>query len=170
MTITIPDAVRQMLAIVEKLCVAYPKKKFTLDGRLVGDIGEVLVEDAYELTLFEDMKKHHDAESSDGRLVQIKATMKKNLTFPADHVPNYYLGVQIHQDGSFTEVFNGPGAVAWEAVKGRASPKTNLHSVSIAALSKFQLRVRPEDRIPLRPNKPLHTTLGSGAARRSSAG
>lgn len=43
MRITIPDAVKQMLAIVEQLCAAYPKKKFTLDGRLVGDIGEVLV-------------------------------------------------------------------------------------------------------------------------------
>src|SRR5438874_4849577 len=120
MAITIPEAVREMLAIVEKLCIAYPKKKFTLDGRLVGDIGEVLVEDAYDLTLFEDVKKHHDAESSDRRLVQIKATMKKSLTFPADHVPNYYLGVHVHQNGSFAGVFNGPGAIAWEAVKGRS--------------------------------------------------
>jgi hypothetical protein len=103
MHITIPDAVRQMLAIVKKLVAAYPKRKFTLDGRLVGDIGEVLVEEAYELDLFADGKKHHDAECPDGRLVQIKATMKKSLTFPADHVPNYYLGVQIHPDGTFTD-------------------------------------------------------------------
>src|SRR4051794_31527908 len=77
MRITIPEAVKQMLVIVEQLCAVYPKKKFTLDGRLVGDIGEVLVEDAYDLKLYEDVKKHHDAECSDGRLVQIKATMKK---------------------------------------------------------------------------------------------
>ena len=56
MAITIPDAVRQMLAIVEQLCIAYAKKRFTLDGRLVGDIGEVLVEDAYDLQLFADVK------------------------------------------------------------------------------------------------------------------
>ena len=142
-----------MLGIVERLCAAYPKKKFTLDGRLVGDIGEVLVEDAYDLVLYEDVKKHHDAECSDGRLVQIKATMKKNLTFPADHVPNYYLGVQVKPDGAFSEVFNGPGAVAWEAVKNRCSPKTNLHSISVSALKKLQKKVRPEDRIPLRRDK-----------------
>ena len=135
-----------------------PEKKFTLDGRLVGDIGEVLVEDAYDLVLYEDVKKHHDAECSDGRLVQIKATMKKNLTFPADHVPNYYLGVQVKSDGSFTEVFNGPGAVAWDAVKNRSTPKTNLHSISVGALKKLQNKVRPEDRIPLRTNKALHVT------------
>lgn len=158
MSITIPEAVKQMLGIVERLCVAYPKKRFTLDGRLVGDIGEVLVEDAYDLVLYEDVKKHHDAECSDGRLVQIKATMKKNLTFPADHVPNYYLGVQVKSDGSFVEVFNGPGAIAWEAVKDRATPKTNLHSVTVAALKKLQEKVPPEDRIPLRPNKALQGT------------
>jgi hypothetical protein len=150
MAITIPEAVSQMLAVVDRLCIAYPKKRFTLDGRLVGDIGEVLVEDAYDLTLFEDVKKHHDGESSDRRLVQIKATMKRSLTFPADHVPEYYIGVQVHRNGSFTEVFNGPGAIAWEAVKGRSRPKNNLHSVSLAALSKLQGRVRPKDRIARR--------------------
>jgi hypothetical protein len=36
---------------------------------LVGDIGEVLVEDAYDLQLFEDLQKHYDAQCSDGRLV-----------------------------------------------------------------------------------------------------
>ena len=153
MSITISMAVRQMLAIVEKLCKAYPHKKFTLDGRLVGDIGEVLVEETYDLKLFPDMKKHHDAECPDGRLVQIKATMKKNLTFPADHVPNYYLGVQVGADGTFVEIFNGPGAIAWEAVKGRAKPKTNLHSIPIGTLAKLQKQVHLEDRIPLRSNK-----------------
>ncbi len=162
MTITIPDAVRQMLSIVEKLCAAYPKKKFTLDGRLVGDIGEVLVEDAYDLELFADMKKNHDGECSDGRLVQIKATMKKALTFPADHVPNYYLGVQIHSDGTFTEIFNGPGAIAWEAVKGRTAPKTNLYSVQITTLKQLQARVAAADKIPLRSNERLHGAPARG--------
>jgi hypothetical protein len=150
MKLTIPDAVKQMLAIVERLCDAYPKKKFTLDGRLVGDIGEILVEEAYDLKLFEDVKRHHDAECADGRLVQIKATMKDTLTFPADHVPDYYLGVQIRPDGTFVEVFNGPGTIAGESVKGRAKPKTNLHCISVSALKKLQQRVSPADRIPRR--------------------
>lgn len=162
--ITVPDAVRQMLAIVERLCAAYPKKRFTLDGRLVGDIGEVLVEDAYDVDLFPDVQKHHDAQSSDGRLVQIKATMKRSLTFPADHIPNYYLGVQIHPDGTFTEVFNGPGAIAWEAVKGRAAPKTNLHSIPINALMKLQERVESSEKIPLRSKGPSGPDRGTTVA------
>jgi hypothetical protein len=148
--ISIPDAVRQMLAIVERLCVAYPKKRFTLDGRLVGDIGEVLVEAAYDVDLFEDMKKHHDGVTSNGRSVQIKATMKESLTFPADHVPDYYLGICIGADGTFEEVFNGPGEIAKKAIAGRQRPKTNLHSISLRALRELQRSVSPDARIPLR--------------------
>ncbi|AKU20781.1 hypothetical protein [Massilia sp. NR 4-1] len=154
MSITIPEAVKQMLAIVELLCKTYPKKRFTLDGRLVGDIGEVPVEEAYDLTLFEDITKHHDAECSDGRLVQVTATMKKTLTFPADHVPHYYLGVLVGADGTFLEVFNGAGAILQEAVKGRnKAPKSSLHSISVASLRKLQSKVAEQDRIPLRSNK-----------------
>lgn len=150
--ITIPEAVKQLLAIVERLRAAYKEqnKQFTLDGRLVGDIGEVLAEEFYDIKLFEDLQKHHDATCSDGRHVQIKATMKKSLTFPVDHIPLYYIGIQIHSNGEFTEIFNGPGAVAWEAVKNRKATKTNLHSVSISALSKLNATVKDSDRIPVR--------------------
>lgn len=40
--ITIPEAVKQLLGIVQRLHAAFPHKAFTLDGRLVGDLGEVL--------------------------------------------------------------------------------------------------------------------------------
>ena len=162
--ISIPEAVKQMLSIVERLCAAYPHKRFTLDGRLVGDIGEILVEEAYDLKLFEDLQKHHDATSSDGRLVQIKATMKNSLTFPADHIPNYYLGIKVGADGTFVEVFNGPGAIAWKAVKNRGHVKNNLHSVSALSLAKLQSLVADSDRIPLRPNNSFKPTPLRGAA------
>ena len=146
-------AVQQLLRIVNRLSRAYPKKRFTLDGRLVGDIGEVLVEGRYDVELFEGLRKHYDAECRDGRLVQIKATMKGSLTFPADHIPDYYLGVQIQTDGSIREVFNGPGRVIWEAVRERVKPKTNLHSVPISTLRRLQGRVAKRDKIPLRRNR-----------------
>lgn len=151
MEITIPDAINQMLRIVDRLRGAYPKKRFTLDGRLVGDLGECLVEDVYDLKLFENLKKHHDGSTTDGRQVQIKATMKNSLTFPVDHIPEYYLGIQIHQDGKFSEIFNGPGCIAQEAVKGRKPTKTNLHSITIGALKKLNEKVKPSERIPKRP-------------------
>jgi uncharacterized protein DUF6998 len=151
MPITISEAVVKLLEIVDQLQQMHPKKKFTLDGRLVGDIGEILVEAAYDVKLFEDMRPHHDGETTDRRQVQIKTTMKDALTFPADHVPDYYLGIKISRDGTFEEVFNGPGNVAAEAIKNRKPPKTNLHSISLNALLALTRTVSTKDRIPLRP-------------------
>lgn len=151
--ITVPEAVNQLLGIVRRLHLAFPHKAFTLDGRLVGDLGEVLVEQMYELTLLEGLQKHYDAKTSDGKHVQIKATMKANVTFPVDHTPDYYLAVKIHSDGRIEEIFNGPGPIVRELIKGRKDTKTNLHSLSISALQKLQVQVKVTDKIARRASK-----------------
>ena len=145
----IHKAVKQLLEIVDQLHGRYPKKKFTLDGRLVGDIGEILAENNYELELFEGLAKHHDGVTTDGknRNVQIKTTMKSAHTFPVDHTPDFYLAIKIHEDGSYTEIFNGPGSVARKAVENRKPTKTNLHSISISALTKSNETIQKDHRI-----------------------
>lgn len=153
MEITIPQAIKQLLQITKQLHNEYPKRRFTLDGRLVGDVGEVLAEIEYDIELYDGLQKHHDAKASDGRQVQIKATMKDSLTFPVDHVPDYYLGIKIEHDGTLTEIFNGPGSVASEAVKNRQPTKTNLHSVHINALKRLNEEVHSRDKIPRRSRK-----------------
>ena len=154
MSVVIQDAVKQLLKIVGRLQDEYPKKRFTLDGRLVGDLGETLVESAYELEVFGSLEKHYDAKTPHGRRVQIKATMKNSLTFPVDHVPDYYLGIQIQPDGTFEEVFNGPGPITAKAVENRKPTKTNLHSVSIKALRRLNQEVPTTERIPERADRP----------------
>ncbi len=154
--------IRQLLAIVARLQRKYPKRRFTLDGRLIGDLGEVLVEEAYEVVLKSGMPKHYDAETPDGRQVQIKATMKRALTFPADHVPDYYIGVRIGEDGKLEELFNGPGWVIADALRGRKKPKNNLHNVGISSLKSLRAKVRPADRIATRG-----APSGAGAARQA---
>jgi len=153
MSKAISRSIIKLLQIVDDLQQAHPTKKFTLDGRLVGDIGEILVEEHYDVSLFEGMRRHHDGVSKDGRKVQIKATMKENLTFPADHIPEYYLGIKINRNGSFVEVFNGPGTVAAKAVEGRKPPKTNLHSISVRALAELGRGVNAEEGIPRRAKR-----------------
>jgi hypothetical protein len=150
MLITIEEAVSKLLGIVDQLQQTHPKKKFTLDGRLIGDIGEILVEAQFDVKLFEVMQPHHGGVTSDGRQIQIKTTMKDALTFPCDHVPEYYLGIKIGREGKFDVVFNGPGVIAGEAVRNRKKSKTNLHSISVATLHKLNRKVNEEDRIPLR--------------------
>ena len=154
----IRKAVEDLLQIVDRLHTEYPKKRFTLDGRLVGDLGEILVEQEYELELYDGLVAHHDAETPDGRKVQIKATMKKALSFPIDHVPDYYLGIKIHNNGEFTEVFNGPGSIAAISVKNRVPTKNGLHMVSLSALQRLNQTVNENDRIARRANKRVNRT------------
>jgi len=150
MGIEISEAIKQLLVIVNQLRSTYPTKRFTLDGRLVGDLGEIIAETAYDIRLYDGLQKHHDAETMDGKKVQIKAKMQKDLTFPCDHVPDYYLGIKIHPDGTFTEIFNGPGLIVWEALKHRKPTKISLHSIAVNALHTLNEKVEPSERIPKR--------------------
>lgn len=58
--------------------------------RVVGDVGEVIADLEYAIILHDTSQPGYDATTSDGRNVQIKATLKDSLTFKT--VPDYYLG------------------------------------------------------------------------------
>ena len=148
--ISIPEALKELQTIVAALQRSYPEKRFTLDGRLVGDMGEILVAEHYDLELLPGIAKHYDATTSHGRRVQIKTTMKGSLTFPCDHTPDYYIGIKINEDGSIIEVFNGPGAIAGKLLRNRKVTKTNLYSISINTLLRLNESISEPDRIPRR--------------------
>lgn len=143
----IKDYVAELLGIVARMQADYSKKKFTLDGRLVGDIGEILAEQIYDLDLLEGLCKTHDAVSQ-GRNVQIKTTMKHSLGF--GDIPDYYIGIRISETGEVEEVFNGPGSIIWQAIKHRTRPRNFLFNVDLSILRRLNATVAPEDRIKKR--------------------
>jgi hypothetical protein len=149
--ISIAEAVRDLLTIVRRLRDSYSEhgRHFTLDGRLIGDIGEVLAVQHYAITLTTTQTAVHDAVTADGRKVQIKATMKDSLTFPWGDAPDYYIGLKILEDGTPLEVYNGPGAlIKIKALAGRKSrPKTGNHVVSSTALCELNQGVADIDRV-----------------------
>ena len=146
----IKSAIIELLEIVRRLKNGYPHKEFTLDGRLVGDIGEVLAEQIYDVKLFEKITFRYDGISSNDRKVQIKTTMKNSLDFPADHVPDYYLGIKILENGEVEEVYNGPGVIIWDVLKHRKIPKNNFHCIDIKRLKKLNSTVDINHRIKRR--------------------
>jgi hypothetical protein len=104
--------IKQLLKITNNLRTKYNKygKNFTLDGKLVGDIGEVLTAEKYSIELYEENKPVHDGyEKATNKEVQIKASFKGNCLFPYDHVPDYFLSMQIDEEGQVTELYNGTG-------------------------------------------------------------
>lgn len=146
----IAGALEELFGAVSKLQTAYPGKPFTLDGRLVGDIGEVVASLHYRVKLNEGLTKHHDAVCDDGRNVQIKTTFSKNLTFPVGHVPDYYLGIKLNRDGTFEEIYNGPGQLIKDALKRRAPTSTGLHGNITSQLKRINLDIPDSQRIPRR--------------------
>jgi hypothetical protein len=108
--------IQQLLAITRALKEKY-NRSFSLDGRLVGDIGEVLAAEKYGLELLSENAFKHDAkEIATGRMVQIKASFKNNSYFPfgEDKVPDYFLSINILENGDIEELFNGPGSFILE--------------------------------------------------------
>lgn len=71
----IKNKVQKMLGIVTELEAEFPGRHFTLDGHLVGSVGEVLAAYYYGIELYKASTKVHDG-CIDDREVQIKITQK----------------------------------------------------------------------------------------------
>jgi len=144
----ITDALERIFQGIEQLHKAFPEKSFTIDGRLVGDIGEVIAALDYEIELYEVQQADHDGETPDGKKVQVKATFKDKLTFKT--VPDYYLGFKLFQNGRYEEVYNGPGSIIFERYKHRKGIGDVLLSFPIEELKKLSFEIPNSERIKLR--------------------
>lgn len=133
---------------IERLKEAFPNRAFTIDGRLVGDVGEVIAALEYDLVLHEISQPTHDATTSDGRNVQIKATFKNSLTFKT--VPDYYLGLKLYPDGRHEQVFNGPGRIIYDRYIERKGVGVVLLSIPISELRRLSNDIPANERIPRR--------------------
>ncbi len=143
----IQKAIQQLCKITTELKDNHKSKKFTLDGRLVGDLGEVIAEENYKITLFDNIQPLYDATTEDGKMVQIKATFKDKLTFPTEHIPELFLGLKLNEDGSFKEIYNGPGKYIKELIGKRKSPYNRLHLLPIEKLRDISSKIPETERI-----------------------
>ena len=144
----IEEALRLIFEGIVELKEQFPDKKFTIDGRLVGDIGEVIASLEYAVDLYVVQTPVHDGETMDGRKVQIKATFKDKLTLTV--VPDFYLGIRLFEDGTYEEIFNGPGFVIAERYSHRSGFGQKQLSVPLTALRELSRGVSSAQRIPRR--------------------
>ena len=139
----IPTLIRKLYSIVSELEGLFPDRRFTPDGHLVGSIGEVLVAHAYNLELLPASHEGHDARAEYGTLVQIKATQVRMVGLSSE--PEHLLVIQIQRDGSFKDIFNGPGKVAWNAA-GRMQ-KNGQRPIGLSKLAQLMKDVPEESRL-----------------------
>jgi hypothetical protein len=148
--------VEELLAIVESLRKQYEQfgLRFSLDGKLVGDIGEVLAAQKYGLTLFPGNHPLHDGqENATGRLIQIKSSMNNRSYFPCRHgVPHYYIAIQILPNGEIDEIFNGPGGYIQEhyiEARGLTNNDQYVYTLSGQVLREFNVLIPANEKIQL---------------------
>lgn len=97
--------IKQLLAITKALKEKYGKN-FTLDGKLVGDIGEVLVAEKYGIKLYGENEPIYDGFEI---ATERKSSFKNYSYFPYGEVPDYFLSINISEEGEIEELFNGKG-------------------------------------------------------------
>lgn len=137
------DKIKELYRITNELETEYPGRKFTIDGHLVGSIGEVIVAESYGLELLPNSTETHDAEAKDGKLVQIKATQINRIAISSE--PDFIIVIQLQSDGSWIEIYNGPGKYVWD--NAGKMQKNGQRPISIHKLKSLMETVKDNDKI-----------------------
>jgi len=141
---TVERYLEDLYTASEGLEALFPGRKFTLDGHLVGSIGEVVAAYIFDLDLNPASTLGHDATASDGRAVEIKFTQGSNVAIR--HEPEHLIVLHRPKGGPIRVVFNGPGTVAWMAA-GKMQ-KNGQRPISLTQLSRLAESVPECDQLP----------------------
>lgn len=135
--------IEQLNHIVRRLEVLFPNRPFTLDGHLVGSVGEVVAASVFDLELLPASAEGHDARTRDGRFVQIKLTQATQVGLRS--CPQHLIVLSMNDRGRFSVAYNGPGQLAWEVAGPLQS--NGQRQLSLARLRR--LAVRAAEQIPI---------------------
>jgi hypothetical protein len=154
LVIKLPGVVRDLWKAEQALLRHYSGTglKFTLDGRLVGDIAEALALEHFDLLLPEKRTGGVDALTRTGRTVQVKATGKEKsgpAFTPGEGFAEYLLFFRINFEANTACVaYNGP-----EAPIRALLPKgdwTGTKVIGLAGVVQLARKVANEGAIPLK--------------------
>ena len=138
----IKEKIQKLISIVKELETDFPGRHFTLDGHLVGSIGEVMAAYYYGIELYAASAVAHDGEI-DGKKVQIKISQQDDIVI--NHEPEYLSVLYLRKNGDVFEVYNGPGEAPWNSASKRDS-HNNRH-MRVNKLMELDKQVSDEFRI-----------------------
>lgn len=147
----LPPAIADLVRARNKIRAHYSSVglNFTLDGNLVGDLGEAIAAELFQIRLVPARSTQGiDGYAPDGRTVQVKATGTRRgpafrlVETRAAHLLFFDLDFE---QFSGTVVFNGPEHIATEAL-----PKefTGQRSLTLLQIQAADARVLPHQRLP----------------------
>ncbi|WP_225207008.1 DUF6998 domain-containing protein [Novosphingobium huizhouense] len=151
MKFPLPEPVLKLLAARNELKAHYENVdlRFTLDGNLVGDLGEAVAADLFGLRLTGRSNEGIDGYAPDGRSVQVKASgTKRGAPFrPVETHADHLLFFHFDYDLCLGEVvYNGPE----EPVRKLLPPNwVGQRSVSAPAFRRLNQLVSEFERLPM---------------------
>ena len=137
--------VKALYALVNELETMFPGRPFTPDGHMVGSLGECLVADAYGLELMPPSNQGYDAKTKGDKKVEIKATQGKSVAFRS--CPEHTIIIKINKNGTFTEIYNGPGVLIWQQFEGKKMPPNGQFQIALSKVAKLSDQVSVNEKI-----------------------
>lgn len=140
---------KNLFQIVQRIETEYAKynRKFTIDGHLIGSIGEVLAAEAFNLKLAQTGMAVYDAtriEKPD-ETVQIKATQIDRVSFSpvreGEAVPDYVIVIQINKSGDWEPIYYGPGKNVYDLLALRKTQKNGQIQITLTKLRELNASV-----------------------------
>lgn len=144
--------IQRLLDITTSLKKQYEGKlDFSLDGRLVGDIGEALVSEKFDIELYGKNEHTYDGfHRTNGKKVQIKASMAYNFSYPYDIDLEHYIAVHIKPSGKLEVLYNGPGKYINKFLKDRKRKSYRNIWTTITAnhLKQLNVNLKKSEQLP----------------------
>ncbi|RYM34958.1 hypothetical protein ERX46_06180 [Brumimicrobium glaciale] len=116
------ETILELWGIVKKLEDNYKEdnRKFTVDGHLLGSIGEVYAKEKFNLKLLGNSEKCHDAINElTNEKYQIKITQRNKVGLRYE--PDNLIVIKIEETGIPIITYNGCGKLVWESIKHKKS-------------------------------------------------
>ncbi len=140
----IPELMAQLYGVVDELERLFPGRRFTLDGHLVGSIGEVWAVHLYGLDLDTASAETHDGTAPDGRCVQVKATQGNSVGISSE--PDYLIVLKLDRQAELPEeIYNGPGSAPWRC--SGQKQKNGQRPITLSTLHRLMKGVDEAERI-----------------------
>ena len=154
MILPLPKVVVDLWASQQELVKHYAHTglKFTLDGRLVGDIAEAVALEYFDLNLPDQRTGGVDALTRDGKSVQIKATGSKKAGpafTPGTGVADYLIFFQMDFcTGTATLIYNGLEAPVRKELLPKSWSRTKR--INLYRLQQLAAQLVESNALPLR--------------------
>lgn len=110
--VALPAPVAELYRAIEKLQKTYGRK-FTLDGHVLGSIGEVVAQETFGFELMPMSARAHDAHCKVRGAVQVKITGGMSIAMRQNC--NHLVVLKVVSSEEAEVIYDGPGDPAWQA-------------------------------------------------------